>query len=59
MKETIAKIPDESLLKKTKALKKESIPEKISSTYLFGKWKNLNIDAKKIREEAWERSHKL
>ena len=44
--------------KKIKVLKKRIVPEKISPTYLFGKWKNLDIDAKKLRKEAWERSHK-
>jgi len=27
--------------------------EKIDHTYLFGKWKNFDIDAKKLREESW------
>lgn len=44
--------------KKIKVLKKRIVPEKISPTYLFGKWKNLDVDAKKLREEAWDRSHK-
>ena len=44
--------------KKNKALKKRKVPEKISPTYLFGKWKKLDVDAKKLREEAWDRSHK-
>ena len=44
--------------KKIKGLKKRIVPEKISPTYLFGKWKNLDVDAKKLREEAWDRSHK-
>ncbi len=39
--------------------KKKKNSKKISPTYLFGKWKNLDIDAKKIREEAWDRSHKF
>ncbi len=45
-------------VKKNKASKKIVAPEKISPTYLFGKWKDLDIDAKKIRKEAWDRSHK-
>jgi NADH dehydrogenase FAD-containing subunit len=44
--------------KKIKVLKKRKVPEKISPTYLFGKWKNLDVDSKKLREEAWDRSHK-
>lgn len=73
MKEIIVKIPDENcdlatqLLeklgaeieeKKKKVKRKEKISEKISPTYLFGKWKNFDIDAKKLREEAWDRSQK-
>ena len=49
-------------VKKTKLKKKVSkkrSPEKISPTYLFGKWKDLDIDAKKIRKEAWDRNHKF
>ena len=45
-------------IKKSKVSKKIVAPEKISPTYLFGKWKDLDIDAKKIREQAWDRSHK-
>lgn len=46
--------------KKKKTITKKKIkPQKISPTYLFGKWKNLDIDAKKLREEAWDRSHKF
>lgn len=41
-----------------KKVKKKRLSEKISPTYLFGKWKNLDIDAKKLRKEAWDRSHK-
>ena len=26
---------------------------KIDHTYLFGKWKDFNIDTKKLREESW------
>ena len=29
------------------------IKPKIDHTYLFNKWKNLDIDAKKISEEFW------
>jgi hypothetical protein len=46
-------------VKKNKVSKKRIVPEKISPTYLFGKWKDLDIDAKKIRKEAWDRSHKF
>lgn len=27
--------------------------EKIDHTYLFGKWKDFDIDPKKLREESW------
>ena len=59
MKEIIVKIPDEnSEVKKYKGPRTTTSSEKISPTYLFGKWKNLDIDAKQIRKEAWDRSHK-
>lgn len=41
-----------------KTAKKGKQQRKISPTFLFGKWKDLSIDAKKIRNEAWDRSHK-
>ncbi len=47
-----------SKITKSNVSKKTGNPKKISPTYLFGKWKNLEIDAKKIRQEAWDRSHK-
>ena len=33
--------------------KKASSKEKIDHTYLFGKWKDFDIDARKLREESW------
>ena len=53
-----SKVKKSKVAKKVAVKKKKTI-EKISPTYLFGKWKNLDIDAKKIREEAWDRSHKF
>ena len=32
---------------------KKTKNEKIDHTYLFGKWKDFDIDIKKIREELW------
>ena len=29
--------------------------EKIDHTYLFGKWKDYDINAEKLREELWKR----
>ena len=44
----------EKPVKKAKATKsKKEKTEKIDHTYLFGKWKNFDIDARKLREEAW------
>jgi len=40
-----------SKIKPSKRIKKE----KIDRTYLFGKWKDFDIDVKKIREELWKR----
>ncbi len=44
------------LIAKKPFVKKKRLSENISPSYLFGKWKNLDIDAKKIRHEAWDRS---
>jgi len=42
--------------KKTVTKKRKSTSkEKIDHTYLFGKWKGLDIDAEKLREELWKR----
>lgn len=32
---------------------KKSKKEKIDHTYLFGKWKDFDIDARKLREQSW------
>ena len=37
-----------------KILKKKK--QEISPTFLFGKWKSLDIDAKKLRKDAWDRN---
>ena len=48
--------------KKTSAVRTPSIKpvkkkskKKVSPTFLFGKWKDFDIDARKIREEIWRR----
>ena len=42
--------------KKPVSKKKTAKPkEKIDHTYLFGKWKDFDIDAEKLREELWKR----
>ncbi len=33
--------------------KQKSQKERIDHTYLFGKWKEFDIDARKLREESW------
>lgn len=38
--------------KKSDTKKKKEQPE---PTFLFGKWKDFNIDARKIRKELWRR----
>jgi hypothetical protein len=60
-KKTIVRKPNAKKPKGEKQiiLKKKKRSEKISPTYLFGKWKNLDIDAKKLRKEAWDRSRKF
>lgn len=68
MKELLIKIPEEStqlvteLLEKLgvqleepkiKKLKKKTAA--VSPTYLFAKWKNLDLDAKTLRNNLWKR----
>ena len=38
-----------------KAEKKIKSKEKIDPTFMFGKWKDFDIDARKLREETWGR----
>ena len=41
-------------IKKRKPTAKKTTPKKkIDHTYLFGKWKDFDIDAKKLREQSW------
>ena len=40
-------------LKISSAKKKNSSKVKIDHTYLFNKWKDFDIDAKKLREQSW------
>ncbi|WP_153798655.1 hypothetical protein [Foetidibacter luteolus] len=71
MKEMIIRVPDDYVSfveefieriggdlgeKKERKVAKSKESKQISPTYLFGKWKNVHIDAKKLREEAWGRS---
>ena len=35
--------------------KEKKSKEKIDHTYLFCKWKDFDIDARKLREETWRR----
>lgn len=42
----------------SKASLKKKKEKEVSPTFLFGKWKDFDIDPKKLREEAWDRSHK-
>ncbi|MEO6838475.1 MAG: hypothetical protein ABI261_01955 [Ginsengibacter sp.] len=39
--------------KKVTLSNKKTKKEKIDHTYLFGKWKGFDIDAKKLRKESW------
>ena len=41
----------------SKVVKEKS--DQPSPTFLFGKWKDLDMDAKKLRAEAWDRSSKF
>ncbi len=48
-------VPVEIKKQKKKATQpaKKLKKEKIDHTYLFGKWKDFDIDARKLREESW------
>jgi hypothetical protein len=73
MKVLSVQIPEESvafvtsLLEKlgAKVEEKEIAPDKkkkdleVSPTFLFGKWKNIDLDAKELRQKSWDRSHKF
>lgn len=48
----LAKV-NSKLQKKVVQSNKKKKKEKIDHTYLFGKWKDFDIDAKKLREESW------
>ncbi len=72
MKEILVKIPDEStefvteLLQKLGVQLKESNNKKlkkskdsVSPTLLFGKWKDLDLNAKTLRKNLWQRQNKF
>ncbi len=47
---------EEEKVKEKKPVKKEGkkkVEGKIDHTYLFGKWKDFDIDARKLREDTW------
>ena len=41
--------------KSEKAKDKAKVEKKVSPTYLFGKWADLDIDPKTFRKKAWSR----
>lgn len=51
IKKTIAKKRKSS--GKTVISKRKKNPRKIDHTFLFGKWKDFDIDPKKLRQSAW------
>jgi hypothetical protein len=69
MKEITYKIPDESSALVTEIVEKlggmveketqinitAKKEKKVSPTFLFGKWKNSDIDASTLRKELWTR----
>jgi len=74
MKELSVQIPEESVAfvtslleklgakveeKENKLEKKKKKAEVVSPTLLFGKWKNINLNAKELRQKSWDRSHKF
>lgn len=73
MKEMIVKIPEESTGFVTELLEKLGVkmeePDKrkptrkikstVSPTYLFGKWKDLDIHTEILRKNVWQRQNKF
>lgn len=64
LKKLGAEIQEKEVVVKQKNIGKKipsnkSKSDKVSPTYLFGKWKNLEIDAAKLRKDVWDRSHKF
>ena len=73
MKEMIVKIPEESTEFVTELLEKLGVkmeePGKrkpirktkstVSPTYLFGKWKDLDIHPETLRKNVWQRQNKF
>ena len=41
--------------KPAEKVKKASKKKELSPTFMFGKWKGFDIDARKLREETWTR----
>jgi hypothetical protein len=52
------KTKDAAKKEKKSGAKKQGKIKEVSPTFLFGKWKDLDIDARKLRDQAWGRSHK-
>jgi len=56
VKELVDQLEDSVMEAKQKIkTKKRPAKEKIDHTFLFGKWKDFDIDAKKLRDELWTR----
>lgn len=55
IKKNTTEIRNKNSRKKTSKSNKKTKKEKIDHTYLFGKWKDFDIDAEKLREELWKR----
>jgi hypothetical protein len=72
MKEMLVKIPEESTEFVTELLQKLGVhledtsnkkikknKNSVSPTYLFGKWKDLDLNAKTLRKNLWQRQNKF
>ena len=54
-----AEVTERKPAKKRTTRKIAEDDREISPTLLFGKWKDLDIDSKKLRDESWARNHKF
>lgn len=52
--ESVINSEEAPISKKTSA-KKKRVEKPVDHTFLFGKWKDFDIDARKLRDDLWNR----
>ena len=56
IKELLSSLSYVEIKEISKTKEKAQKVEKVSPTLLFGKWKDLDIDAKELRKKSWRKS---